>query len=143
MGAPLPMSPSLAPCSHYGPLAARVGSPKNRTRQIPEEFRSELQVANVDALVGGVDQRRGLEEGLVALGKETIGEALGEGGAEVARVGAAGEDDGHDLGTRVALGDPAGDGLHQRRVRGGAVADHALGELDLEARRAVGLAEYF
>ncbi len=73
----------------------------------------EAQVAHVDALVGAVDERRGLEERLVPLREEAIGDAVGEGVAEPARVREAGEDDRHGLRPRILRADPRVDRRHK------------------------------
>ncbi len=76
----------------------------------------EPEVANVDALVGVVDQWRGLEQRHVTLGEEAVRDAVGERLAEPARVGEAGQDHGHGQRAGVVLGDPVRDRVHQRRI---------------------------
>src|SRR5205085_10475347 len=56
---------------------------------VTEEGRRKAEVVDGDALVGGVDERRGLVQAHAALGKEAVGHAVGEGVAERARVGEA------------------------------------------------------
>ena len=102
-------------------------------RELVEEGRGEAEVAHVDALVVGVDQRPGLVERLVALGEEAVGDAVGERGAEpAARVGERGQ----DTGTASA---PASCSATQSRIAsisgesiGERLPTTCLGELDLE-----------
>src|SRR5665213_3661936 len=72
--------------------------------EIAEQLGGERQVAHVDALVGAVDQRSGLQQRLVAVREEPVGHALGERETEVARVGEAGQDHRHHLRTGILPG---------------------------------------
>jgi MFS family permease len=81
--------------------------------QIGVEAGGEAEVADVDALVGAVDERCAVEQRHVALGKEAIGDALREGFAKPARVRESRQDHRHGLGPRVVAGDPAADRRHQ------------------------------
>ena len=60
------------------------GSAQQAAGEVLEQAGGQVEVAYVDALVGPVDQGRGFEQRLVALGHEAVGHALREGDPEVA-----------------------------------------------------------
>src|SRR5215469_13804183 len=74
-----------------------VSLPEHFDREVAVELGGEREVAHVDALVGPVHERQPVEQPLVALGEEAVGDALRERRAEVARVGEARQDDRHHL----------------------------------------------
>src|SRR5690349_14040319 len=115
------------------------------TEQLPRDVavaaRGEPEVGRGDPLVLGVHERRGLVEVHLALREEAVGDALGEGGAEGARVGEGRQHRRDDTRLGVLLGDPSADRVHQRRVGRRGVADDLLGELDRVAIGAKDLAD--
>src|SRR5258708_21237508 len=60
-------------------------------REVSVELRRERQITDVDSLVGAVNQGRAVEQRLVTLGEEAVGDALREGDPEVAGGGGARE----------------------------------------------------
>jgi MFS family permease len=70
-------------------------------RDVGEETRGEAEVANIDPFVSVVDQGRRLEQAHVALREETVGDAVGEGLPEPARIGESRQDHRDGLGTGV------------------------------------------
>jgi hypothetical protein len=74
-------------------LADRL--PEHVADQVIVEPRREPEVADIDALVGVVHQRIGLEESLVAHREEAVGDALRERVAEHVGVREGGEDHRH------------------------------------------------
>ena len=67
--------------------AARKLLAENAQREIRVQLRREREIAHVDALVRSVDQRRALQQRLVALREEPVRDALWEGqrGSDVSR----------------------------------------------------------
>ncbi len=88
--------------------------------------RSRTSIRSSALWISGV----AVEQTLVALGEEAVGDTVGEGVAKPPRVAEAREDHGHRGGARVVACDPALDPAHQLAVDRGLVADDLLGELD-------------
>ena len=80
-----------------GPVAS--GSAEELAGDVGVELGREAEVADVDPLVGVVDERPGVEQGHVAVRKEPVGHAVRERLTEPSRVREPREDHRHRLGT--------------------------------------------
>ncbi len=109
-------------------------SAEQRARYVGVERRRVAEVAHVDALVGAVHERSCLEQRLVLVREEAVRDAVGEGDAEVTRVGEAGQHrparstaPGSFVAIHASIASRSGESIGER------LPDHALGELDPEA----------